>query len=124
MAVPISNEKRADIIKHMEAGESKEDIAKWLYVCKRTITRIWNRYKTEGSYKPQAKSSGRKPLVSESEMSQIVARIQEKSDITLLELIEEFDLKISQSALCRRLKKLGMTYKKRRSTQMDKSAKT
>ena len=36
MAKPITNEKRADIVKHMQAGESKTDIAKWLFVCVRT----------------------------------------------------------------------------------------
>ena len=46
MAKPIPSEKRADIIKHMEAGESKKNISKWLFICERTITRIWNKFKT------------------------------------------------------------------------------
>ena len=50
MAKPIGTEKRADIIRHMEAGESKGDIAKWLFVCVRTVTRVWNKYTSTGSY--------------------------------------------------------------------------
>jgi arginine repressor len=40
-------------------------------------------------------------------------KIREQPDITLHELIDEFNLPISQSALCRRLRKLGLTFKKK-----------
>jgi transposase len=110
MAKPISNEKRAEIIRHMKAGKSKEDIAKWLFVCVRTITRVWNKYTTMGSYEPEPQNSGRKPLVSDETMNQVVSKIKKTPNITLLELIEEFNLPISQSALCRRLINLGFTY--------------
>lgn len=123
MAKPITNEKRADIIKHMEAGESKDTISKWLFVCKRTITRVWNKFKVTGSYEALPQNSGRKPLVSEDTMKKVVSKIKEQSDITLLEIIEEFNLPISESALCKRLIKLGLTYKKRLSFQMHKSVK-
>jgi transposase len=42
-------------------------------------------------------------------MKQVVAKIQETPDATLSELIGEFGLGISQSALCRRLIRLGLT---------------
>ena len=41
MPKPTSNEKRADIIKHMEAGESRRDIAKWLFVSEDNVAMIW-----------------------------------------------------------------------------------
>ena len=117
MAQPISNEKRADIIKHMKAGERKENIAKWLFVCVRTVTRVWNKFNAVGSYEASPRNSGRKPLVNQETMNLVVAKIKETPDITLLELIGEFKLPISESALCKRLIKLGLTYKKRRSIQ-------
>ena len=123
MAKPISNEKRADIVQHMQAGESKENIAKWLFVCVRTVTRVWNKFKSSGSYEPEPLNCGRKPLVSAETMDKVQKKIKEQPDITLLELIEEFDLKISESALCKRLIALGLTYKKKRSTPKPKSAK-
>ena len=101
----------------MQAGESKQNIAKWLFVCVRTVTRVWNKYKTFGSYEAEPQNSGRKPLVSAETMNRITAKIKQVPDMTLLELIDEFNLPISQSALCRRLKKIGLTYKKRLSTQ-------
>jgi transposase len=123
VAKAISNEKRAEIIKHMKAGASKENIAKWLFICVRTVTRVWNKFNTSGSYAAEPHGSGRKPLVSGETMSLVVAKIKEIPDITLLELIDEFKLPISESALCRRLIKLGLTYKKRHSIQKRNSVK-
>jgi transposase len=121
MPKPISNEKRDTIIKHIQAGENKEDIAKWLFICKRTITRVYNKYQKTGTYKPEPLNCGRKPKITSQTMDNILTKIKQQPDITLKELIEEFDLKISQAALCKRLIKLGLTFKKRRSTQANKS---
>jgi len=121
MAKPISSDKREAIVKHMQAGESKEDIAKWLLIHIRTVTRVWNKYNTTGSYEPNPHKRGRKPLVTNETMDAVVEKIKEIPDITLLELIDEFDLPIGESALCRRLIGLGLPYKKRHFIQMDKS---
>jgi transposase len=40
-----------------------------------------------------------------------------KTDITLQELIDELSLNVGESGLSRRLKKMGLTYKKRHSIQ-------
>jgi transposase len=106
----------------MQAGESKEDIARWLFVCVRTVTRIWNKFVSSGTYEAEPLNRGRKPLVSEETMKEIVVKIEEIPDITLLELIEEFNLPISQSALCRRLISIGLTFKKRRCIRTGGSA--
>jgi len=121
MAKPISNDKREAIIKHMQAGESKENISKWLFVHIRTITRVWNKFNATGCYKPEPLNNGRKPLVTSETMDNVVAKIKEVPDITLLELIDELDLPISESALCRRLIRLKLPFKKRHSIQTDKS---
>ena len=113
MANPISNEKRADIIKHIQAGESEENIARWLFVSKITVTRVWNKFLESGSYEPKPLNRGRKPLVTEETMDKIVAQIKVQPDMTLLEIIDEFNLNISESALCRRLNKLGLNRKKK-----------
>jgi transposase len=46
-------------------------------------------------------------------MERIIEKIREVPDITLEELVEEFNLKISISALSRKLKKEGLKFKKR-----------
>jgi len=124
VAKPISKEKRADIIKHMQAGESKENIAKWLFICVRTVTRVWNKFTISGNYEPAPQRSGRKPLVSDKTMDKVVSKIKETPDITLLELIDKFGLPISESALCKRLIKLGYSFKKRQLIRRSKTAPT
>lgn len=124
MAKPISNDKREAIIKHKQAGESDANISKWLLINTRTVQRVWKKYKETGSYEPNPLNNGRKPQVSKETMDRVILKIQEKPDMTLQELIDEFNLGISQAALCKRLIKLGLSFKKRHFTQTDKSVKT
>jgi transposase len=118
---PISNDKREAIIKHKQSGKNDGEIAKWLLVCEKTVQRIWKKYSETGSYEPRPLNNGRPPLVSKETMDKVVAKIKEVPDATLRELIEMFDLGISEAALSKRLIKLNLSFKKRHSTQMDKS---
>jgi len=118
MPKPISNEKRADIIRHIEAGRSRAEIAKWLFVCLHTISRVWTKYKKSGSFEPKPQNSGRKPLVSDEVMDRVAAKVRETPDITLSELIDKFNLPISQVALSKRLIRMGYKYKKKRSIRV------
>jgi transposase len=113
MAKPLSEEIRSMIVKHKENREKETDIAKWLMINPRSVRRIWKQYKTEKTTKPNRDKTGRKPAFGEEITEKIKAEIKEKPDITLWELVEEFDLKISISALCRKLIKENLTFKKR-----------
>jgi transposase len=121
---PISNDKREAIIKHKQAGESEANIAKWLFICTKTVQRIWKKYSETGSYEPRPLNNGRPSLVSTETMDKVVAKIKETPDMTLRELIDEFDLGISEAALCKRLIKLNLSFKKRHFIQTGKSEKT
>jgi transposase len=46
-------------------------------------------------------------------MDKIAKKMEQTPDITLKELIAEFNLQISQASLSKRLIKLGYTFKKR-----------
>jgi transposase len=124
MAAPVSNEIREKIIIHKQNKAKESDIANWLIISQSTVTKVWSLYKTTGSYLPLPRTQGRKPLVSDKTMSQVVSKIKETPDITLLELIEEFELTISESALCKRLVKLGYSFKKRQHIRQSKIALT
>ena len=116
MPKAITKEKRADIVSHMQAGESREDIAKWLRINVKTVKRVWKRFQDTGSYEALPNTGGRKPMVTDEVMERVALKIKEVPDMTLLELIEEFNLPFSESALSRRLTKRGLTFKKRHST--------
>jgi len=89
MPKPISSEKRADIIKHIQAGRSKEDIVKWLLINLRTVNRVLKRYNETGSYLALPNVGGQKSLITEETMNQVVKKVKEVPDMTLLELIDE-----------------------------------
>ena len=100
--------------------ETVEQIKKWLNISDSTISRIWNRFKKTGSYEaiPYA---GRKSDIPPEKDDEIRAKIMERPDITADELIAELSLNLTQSGLYRRLAKMGLTFKKRRSILMDKN---
>ncbi len=115
--IPISLKDRERIILHKKNKQKNADISQWLQVSVSTITRIWSQYKSTGEYKPKPQNSGRKPLVTDATMTKVTEKIADAPDTTLLELIDQFQLGISESALSKRLKKLGYTFKKRLSFQ-------
>jgi transposase len=119
---PVSNEIREKIIIHKENGRKEAEIAKWLIISKSTVTKVWARYRKTGSYLPNPKTQGRKTAVDVTKMAKIKEEIRKTPDATLAELIEKFDLKITESALSRKLKKLGYSFKKRQLIQQNKTA--
>ena len=123
MGRALSNEKRADIVRHMKAGQSKENISEWLFITVKTVERVWRRYQETGNCEALPHAGGRKPLTTEEKMEQVVLKVEQVPDMTLFELIEEFNLPFTESALCRRLIKRGLTFKKRHSTQTGENEK-
>jgi transposase len=110
--VPISNEKRALLIAAKERGEKEEDIAKWLGICKSSVSKIWKQYKETGSFEP-VPYPGRKPLLSEEKWADILALVAKEPDKTLEEIIQELDLPIRKSRLSVLLIRAGYSFKKR-----------
>ena len=113
MPKPYSNDLRKRVIDAKLRGDTEEKIALEKEVCKSTVTKIWSLYRKTGSYQPLPNPSGRKPKLSEEQLSQIKKTIEEQPDITLQELIDEFNLPISISALSKNVRfKLNLHYKK------------
>ena len=111
--MPLSNEIRNKIVYHKENNESTSDIAKWLLISESAVKNIYKRYKKTGSYLPSPCTQGRKPAFGEDTMRKIEEKIHQVPDMTLLELIDEFSLTITESALSKKLTKRGYSFKKR-----------
>jgi len=118
---PIPIRVRETIVKHKQAGKSGQEIAQWLMIHKQTVSRIWQQHLTTGNITPKPKNSGRKPKITPEIMEKILLKIEQQPDITINGLIDEFNLQVSEAALSKRLKKAGLTYKKRLSTQKTKN---
>jgi len=124
MPMPLSREIRERIIYHKKKGATNKEITEWLQVNKRSVERVWKIYKEKNSVEPKEHKRGRKPAFDTEVMDKITAKIKEQPDITLEELVETFDLNISISALCRKLQKLDLTFKKRHSFVKNNFAQT
>lgn len=120
---PISNEVRERIIKHKANGESEANIAKWLFVGVSTVYQILALHKKTGSILPKPYKGNNRKISPEQDI-QIRALIKKQPDVTLLEMIENLGLNVTESGLSKHLKKMGLTYKKRLSTQKRKKEKT
>jgi transposase len=79
----------------------------------KSVRRIWSLYQEQNTVAPKPHNKGRKPAFGQEVIDKIIAKIREQPDVTLAELVEEFELNISVSALCRKLKKLNLNFKKR-----------
>lgn len=122
MPMPLSQELREKIIYHKKNGAKSKEIANWLIINERSVKRIWKLYKEQKAVTPKPHRKGRKAAFCEKKMNKIKTKISEQPDITLEEIIEQFKLNISISALSRKLTKLDLTFKKRRYFQKSNSA--
>ena len=113
MPKPLSIDLRKRIIDAKLRGDTEDRIAREKEVNKSTITKLWALYRETGSYEARPNPNGRKPALSSQQLEQITIRINEQPDITLQELIDEFNLPVCVSALCRTVNnKLGFRFKK------------
>jgi len=113
MPKPLHQEIREMIIHHKKNGKTNREIGKWLCISERSVERIVRLQREKNSVEAKPHNKGRKPAFEDGVMEKITTKIKEQPDITLEELVEEFDLKITASALCRKLKKTDLTRKKR-----------
>ena len=120
----ITNEKRADIIFHKKNGKENKVIAEFMRVCVRTVERVWKDFQTNGKVKSNVHNCGRKSVITGEQNGKILEEIKKTPDITLNELIEKYDLKITEGGLSKYLKALGLTYKKRVLIQQSKTGLT
>ena len=113
MPAPLSKDMRKRIVESRKAGDSIAKVAREKGVSESAVLRIMNAYKRTGSYEAQPNSGGRKPRLTEKQLTQISEKIHEQPDISLLELIDELNLPVCESALCRTVNnKLGLRRKK------------
>ena len=113
MPVPLSNDLRKRIIEAKERGDTVGKIAAEKGVCESAVVRIFRLYRHTGSYEPRPHSLGRKPRLTPEQLEAVKSQITGQPDITLQELIEELQLPLCESALCRIINnKLGLRRKK------------
>jgi transposase len=109
---PISNEKRELLISAKKRGEKEEDIAKWLDLSVRSVSRIWKLYNETKSIQPK-KRPGKKSSIDAAKIEQIRNAVKQQPDLTLEELIDNLSLPIKKSRLAVILTRMNLSFKKR-----------
>lgn len=121
----ISLDLRERIVAAYDNDEgSRPEIAHRFRVSLGMIKKLLQQRRRTGDLAPRHHYSGRKPSILASHRSHFRSLLTKKNDLTLKELRAASGLKCSLQAIHVVLAKMGMTYKKRRSAPLSKSAPT
>ncbi|HYF34601.1 MAG TPA: hypothetical protein VD994_04870 [Prosthecobacter sp.] len=121
----LSLDLRERILKAYDKGQStREDIAARFEVSLGMVKKLLQQRRKTGCIKPRHHLAGRKKLIVAEHRIAIRQLLKRKPDMTLAELREQLGLNCTLPAIHYVLVDMGLTYKKRRSGQPNKSAKT
>lgn len=124
---PLSQDLRVRFCRALDRGMSARSAARLLEVSPATGVRWAQAWRERGSTQPGKVGGHMRPLL-ESERDWLLARIEQKQDLTLhgllAELREERGVEVCCDTLWRFMGRLGKTFKKRRSSPRSKTGPT
>lgn len=101
---------------------TREQIAARFCVSLGMVKKLLQQRRKTGDIAPRHRNSGRKPKILDSHHRRMKELLAKKPDLTLHELRSAMKLECTLPAIHYVLKKLGLTYKKRRSMPVSKAA--
>jgi transposase len=111
---PYSKDLRTRILDAIDQHEgSLRQIADRFKVSLTFIVRLARRRRETGSFDPKPHGGGRLPALDPNQLEQLRELVRQQPDATLEELRQRLDVDCSLAAICRALKKLGITRKKK-----------
>jgi transposase len=121
----ISLDLRQRIVTSYDQGEgTREDIAKRYRVSLGFVAKMLHQRQRTGDIAPRHGFSGRKPKLQGIHRRQLRALLAKKPDLTLQELQAALGVDCTLQAIHYVLVSMGLTYKKRRSGPVNKTART
>ncbi len=103
---------------------TRPEIAHRFRVSLGMVKKLLQQRRRTGDLAPRHRFCGRKPMIVATHRSQMRSLLARKNDLTLNELRQAMGLKCSLQAINVVLGKLGLTYKKRHSGPVSKTART
>lgn len=103
---------------------TREEVAARFRVSLAMVKKLLQQRRRTGDIRPRHRYSGRKPRILSSHQGQMRALLGRKPDMTLKELRSALALDCTLPAVHYVLQKMGLTYKKRRSEPVNKTART
>lgn len=109
----LHNEAQKLLVKGYEKGGSVEAIAQAYSVGERTVYRLAQQKRETGSVALRTSQHGRKPALTEEDKKNINQCAEERADITIDEIWEKLQLRVSYSTVGRAVQAMGYTLKKK-----------
>jgi len=123
--VTLSLDLRTRILATYDAGQStREDVARRFRVSLGMVKKLLQQRRRTGDIAARHHRSGRKPLILAAHRRQLRALVRAQPALRLAELRTAVALDCTLPAIHYALKKLGLSYKKRRSGPANKTART
>jgi transposase len=126
MGKPYSEDLRRSVVEGIESGMTYEEVSESCGVSISSVSRFLTRWRSTGSVSA-AKFGGYKGYALEPHKDSIVRWITAQPDLTLSELearLAERNVVVSQAAIFRFLRHLGLTFKKKVCTRPNKTGPT
>ena len=109
----LHNEARHLIIQALNHHIPVKEIAECFSVNTSTIYRLRKQMETTGSVETRTSLRGRKHVLSNDDIVHIDSLIQQQPDITINEIMDTLQLKVSDETVRKAVLKLGYVYKKK-----------
>jgi transposase len=119
----ISNDLRLRIFEARQAGETTAEVAERFAVSPAFVRRLLQRHRETGSLTPPGGRRGPQPLLA-AQADRIRQLVAEHPDLTAGEVRERLGTSVSVLTVWRMLRRLGLTFKKSRSTPPNSSDRT
>lgn len=121
MGAPYSQDLRDRVLAAYDGGLPTKQIAKLFQVSPAWVRRVKQRRRETGETTPRPMGGA---TVIKIDLQRLAALVRESPDATLLELRRALGVDCTEAAVCLALKRLGLTFKKRRSRRPSRSVRT
>lgn len=121
MAKTYSQDLRDRVLAAYDRGMKTKQIAETFAVSRSWARRLKQCRRETGRTTPLPRGGA---TVIKIDMQRLTELVQEQPDATMLELRDRLGVQCTESAICRALKRSGLTFKKRRSTPRNRTAPT
>ena len=121
MATPYSQDLRDRVLAAYDGGMRTKQIARVFMVSPAWARRLKQTRRETGQTAPRPMGGAR---VIKIDMARLAELVREQPDATLKELRGRLGIVCAESAVCMALKRLGLSFKKRRSTRPSRTGRT
>lgn len=121
MGAPYSQDLRDRVLAAYNGGLKTKQIAERLSISPAWARRVKQRQRENGETTPRP--MGGATLI-KIDLVRLAVLVRQSPDSTLLELRSALGVECTEAAVCLALKRLGLTFKKRRSMRLSRSART